>query len=116
MFDMERLFDLLDEARYAAATCKCPTTTKAYLNMARLEGLWLYHDADDEDDERKIRAAGTYAAGLIATLTWSEKSFTAARHAQEFWRGFEDGLYERTESAKASTAFRRGYRFGRHGH
>lgn len=116
MIDMDRLFELLDEAHYAAVKCKCPTTTKAYLNLARLEGLRLYHDADDEDEERKVRAAGIYAAGLIATLTWNEKSFTAARHAGEFWRGFEDGLYERTETGKASTAFRRGYRFGRHGH
>lgn len=114
MIDTDRLFELLDEAVYAV-TCHCTTTTKAYLTMARQEWFRLIDDARDSEEEQKIRAAAVFIDRLVTREVWNEKSGTAARHAYDFWRGFEDGWHERTQRSKASTAFRRGYRFGRDG-
>ena len=114
MDEMDRLFDFLDEA-VRGAKCKCSTTTKAYLNLARKEGYDLARSARTPERARKFRAAANYIGGLIARLTWNEKSFTAARTALEFWRGFEDGLRERTMGRRETTAYRRGYQFGKDG-
>jgi len=114
MLDMDRLFELLDEAKYGMK-CKCSTTTKAYLRLAEIEAFRLAGDAEDKEEERKVRAAAVYISGLVNKLTWNEKTFTAARTAIDFWYGFEDGLHERTQRERVSTAFRRGYRFGRDG-
>ena len=114
MLKMDRLFRLLGEALRGAKS-KCSTTTKAYLNLARVEGFDLARSARRPDHARKIRAAANYIGGLISRLTWHEKSFTAARTAHEFWKGFDDGLRERTMGRRESTPYRRGYQFGKDG-
>jgi hypothetical protein len=114
MPDMDRLFELIDEAM-RAMKCKCVTTTKAYLNLVRLEGYHLARIERDPVLARCLQAAAAFIGGLASKLMWNEKTFAAVRHTNDFWMGFDDGLNDRTMGRREGAAYRRGYQYGKDG-
>jgi len=114
MVDMDRLFELLDEASHAV-TCNCPTTTAAYVKMARTEWFRLI-DETERWERDQFRSAALFIDSLVTRQLWNGKPSAAARNAHDFWMGYEGGVRDRTQPRRASPAFRRGYRFGKEGH
>lgn len=110
MIDLERLLELLDEAKYAIR-CGCGVTTRAYLQLSRIELLQRLDDPSSPKERDRVLAAYFY----FDHLAQAKSVRAAVQLAIEFWTGYDDGQNERTLPQRGRAIYQRGYRFGRDG-
>ena len=105
------LFRLIDEAS-RALNRDCIVTTRAYLKMAEVATIKLLAHALDDEEEKRLRAACNYSAKFcFQQKKWED----VLDFMIDFWRGVEDGFFERTFASNGEKHYKRGYKMGRHG-
>ena len=105
------LFRLLWEAK-RGQQCACEITVRAYVQLAQKAARGLLAHALDEDEERKLRFACSYAERFtLRQKRWGD----VIRFLGTYWEGVEDGFFERTQPSRTSKTYELGYRLGRYG-
>lgn len=103
------LLRLIEEAS-RALNCDCVVTTRAYLKMAEVATYKLLAHALDDEEKKRLRAVCNYSSSFCSR---QKKREDVVDFMIDFWRGVEDGFFERTFVNNGGKHYERGYRMAR---
>lgn len=102
---------LINEASLALDR-DCIVTARAYLKMAEAATVKLLAHVIDDKKGKRLRAACNYSAKVCFR---QKKWENVADFMIDFWRGVEDGFFERAFVSNGGKHYKRGYKLAQHG-